>query len=126
MSDWLDTLAKQGRCCSGRPCACGVAKKAKRGGMRKSTRRELRKLRELARFLLVGKQCCFCGKAILRDEEAVVEYGNADGPVLEEEIAIHHENGDHGDNRHDNLKLAHRKCHKSFHAREQRAKERGV
>jgi len=32
-------------------------------------------------------------------------------------ITVHHVNGDHSDNRKENLSLAHEKCHRSYHAK---------
>ena len=87
--------------------------------MRKSTRRELRKLRELVHVLARGKVCCFCGLPLLSNARDGFQ-GNADGPRLVDRITVHHGNGDHSDNAPENHELAHRRCHKQHHGRQRR------
>jgi hypothetical protein len=86
--------------------------------MRKSTRRELRKLRELVRVLLDGKRCCFCKEPLVDNTDFLP--GNGEGFQISEQITIHHRNGLHEDNRQSNLRFCHRSCHKKHHAREQK------
>lgn len=81
--------------------------------MRKSTRRELRKLRELVHLLLAAKRCCFCRKPLVEVEDGW--QGSGDGPQLAAKVTIHHKNGDHDDNRPSNHALCHQTCHKSHH-----------
>lgn len=81
--------------------------------MRKSTRRELRKLRELVHVLLSGKRCCFCKEPILEVEDGF--QGSGDGPQLEIKVTIHHKDGDHDNNDPRNHRLAHQSCHKRHH-----------
>ena len=83
--------------------------------MRKSTRRELRKLRELVRVLLDGKVCCFCKEPLLDNTDFLP--GNGEGFQIGEQISIHHRDGNHGNNDPRNLKFVHRTCHKRHHAR---------
>lgn len=90
--------------------------------MRKDSRRELNKLRELVHFLLVGQKCFFCNKPLSTTAETFVEHGNATGPALDERISVHHVDGDHSNNQHDNKALCHLKCHKSHHRRENNLK----
>jgi hypothetical protein len=92
----------------------------KRAGMSKRVRRELRKLRELARVLLDGKVCCFCGGPLV--DNSGFAAGNADGAPLRGLPCVHHLNGVHEDDRPENRGLAHVKCHKAHHAKERAAK----
>lgn len=81
------------------------------------TRRELYKLRELVHFLLVGKTCHFCGESLSPTAEDFDAHGNAVGPKFLDKLSIHHKDGDHNNNSHDNKTLCHRSCHKSHHRR---------
>lgn len=83
--------------------------------MRKSTRQELRKLRELVRVLLEGKCCFFCKKVLLVDGQVWI--GNADGSPLQSRLTWHHIDGEHDNNERANLRLSHTDCHKSYHMR---------
>lgn len=83
--------------------------------MRKSTRRELRKLRELVYHLLDGKICCFCFLPLIDTDG--VQFGSGDGPPLSDKVTIHHRDGCHENNERSNRRLAHARCHKSHHAR---------
>lgn len=82
--------------------------------------REVGKLRELVHFLLVGQTCCFCGKPLSETAETWTNHGNARGPKLVDPITIHHRDGNHDNNAHENKALAHRSCHKRFHLQERR------
>jgi hypothetical protein len=84
--------------------------------MLKKTRRELRKLREVVRFLLIGRRCCFCGEPILEDESFDTA-GDCTGPPLAERVCIHHLDGDHANCNPKNLAVSHGGCHKSYHAK---------
>jgi hypothetical protein len=84
--------------------------------MRKSTRQELRKARELLRFLLRGKNCCFCHKALMNDESYAKD-GDGQGSPISRLITIHHKDGDHSNDAQNNKKLAHRSCHLSYHTK---------
>ena len=85
--------------------------------MRKSIRRELNKLRELARHFLEGETCCFCHKPWLPpnalDDH---EHGSGTGSPLLLDVTIHHRDGDHFNNAKANRTLAHRACHRRHHA----------
>jgi hypothetical protein len=83
--------------------------------MRKQTRRELRKLRELVHVLLAGRTCPFCGGAVAQPRDGW--QGSADGPVLTERLTVHHRDGDHGNNLPGNHEVCHRRCHKAHHGR---------
>jgi len=83
--------------------------------MLKKTRREQRKLREIVRFLLIGRRCCFCGEPILEDE-SFDSAGDCTGPPLAERVCIHHSDEDHSNNRPENLLASHGGCHKRHHA----------
>jgi hypothetical protein len=85
--------------------------------MRKSTRRELAKLREIALHFLDGVRCFFCRKLLLPD--GVLEShepGSGRGVPLYLAITEHHVNGNHDDNRRSNRVWAHRTCHRRHHA----------
>lgn len=84
--------------------------------MQKSKRQELRKSRELLRFLLDGYHCCFC-KVLLIPKGKLKLIGKSDGEPITGKITIHHVNNDHRNNRRSNLRLAHTTCHKRFHMR---------
>jgi hypothetical protein len=88
--------------------------------MRKSSRRELAKLREFAMHFLEGLDCHFCGKPLLpRELLAEHEPGSGCGPVLVDVItgiAEHHVNHDHHDNRKRNRVWCHKTCHRRHHA----------
>lgn len=89
--------------------------------MRKSTRQELRKSRELIRFLLRGKCCYFCKRELMKDESYAKD-GDGQGSPIARRITIHHVDGNHDNDKRSNKRLAHTRCHKSFHMR-QRHKE---
>jgi hypothetical protein len=88
-------------------------------GMRKSTRQELRKLRELVWEAYDGVACFFCHEPLL---DGTNEYGNGNGDGTKTdsmlEITVHHKDGDHSNNEPRNRKPCHRRCHKSFHMAE--------
>lgn len=87
-------------------------------GMRKSTRQELRKLREIARECLEGKRCFFCKELLIPEDGNHYAHGDGEGSPFDvdfKKYTIHHKNGDHDDNRKRNRKWSHTKCHKSFH-----------
>ena len=84
--------------------------------MRKSTRRELNKLRELVAYLLRDRKCCFCHR-VITDHDGATD-GEGRGRPLTDRITIHHRNQVHHDKRRSNERLAHQTCHKSFHARQ--------
>ena len=83
--------------------------------MRRSSRRELNKLRELVHFLLVGRVCCFCHKALSETAEEFVKHGESTGPKFAERLTIHHKDGNHENQAHENKELCHTSCHKSYH-----------
>lgn len=81
--------------------------------------KEVRKLRELVHFLLVGQACYFCGKPLSEIAESWNNHGNGDGPKLtDRRITIHHRDGNHDNNEHSNKVLCHTSCHKSHHMME--------
>lgn len=89
--------------------------------MKLATRRELDKARELVRFLLIGKTCFFCRKALV-DEAILVdtpagERGRPLGEILK--ITTHHIDGDHDHDAPDNLALCHQSCHRAHHRAEE-------
>lgn len=85
--------------------------------------REVRKLRELAHFLLVGRVCCFCEQPLSPTAEAFTDHGNAWGPELVDRISIHHLDGNHANNAHENKALSHESCHRSYHMTQRWAKK---
>lgn len=96
-------------------------------GMRKSTRQELRKLREIVRECLDGKNCFFCHKPLLRTPN-YHGHGDGEGSPINTDLALHHKDGNHSNNEKSNRKWSHRPCHKRHHMklrwREKRRTER--
>jgi hypothetical protein len=109
--------------------------------MRKSIRQELRKGRELLRFMLNHrfepneylyyhyapmrkrdwgiKCCCFCHKALLTPEQSESYAKDGDGQgsplAISRTITIHHRDLNHNNDKDSNKTLAHSSCHRSFH-----------
>lgn len=83
-----------------------------------ASRRELYKLRELVHFLLVGRVCCFCKKPLSPNAEKFVMHGNSVGPKFEDKITVHHLDGNHDNDAHDNKAPCHTSCHKSYHRKQ--------
>ena len=91
--------------------------------MRKSTRQELRKCRELIRHLIRGKICWFCKKPLM-DDESYAKDGDGQGSPISRLITIHHKDGNHKNDEKKNKKLAHTSCHKSYHMKERWKKQK--
>ncbi len=69
--------------------------------VRRSTRNELRRLREIIDWMLLQFKCkCFFCREEISDAA---------------EATIHHEDFDRSNNSAGNLKISHRACHKRFH-----------
>jgi len=92
-------------------------------GMRRSTRQELRKLREICREALDGVRCFLCKELILQSDNCYGP-GDGEGSPFEVGITIHHADGNHSNNDKKNRKLVHTKCHKSHHLKERHAQRR--
>jgi hypothetical protein len=97
-------------------------------GMRKSSRHELNKLREIAHFLLGSndgrtltqlRRCYFCHRPVV-DAPAGVRHGEGTGAPLVEllDVTIHHIDGDHFHDAQRNKALAHAPCHQRHHLAE--------
>lgn len=89
-------------------------------GMRRSTRQELRKLREIVREVFEGVDCYFCKESLLNGD-GKNHYGHGDGegsPVRMTELTLHHRDGNHHNNEKRNRVWSHRRCHKSYHLAE--------
>lgn len=84
--------------------------------MRRSTRLELAKLRELAHFLLQGKCCFFCKKPLITTINRV-PHGDGNGSPINRLITIHHVDGDHSNDARSNKRLVHTTCHKAYNMR---------
>jgi len=93
--------------------------------MRRSTKSELRMLREIVWHIGTIKKCFFCKKPLLDPGATAIEFGERNCPPVTIRIAIHHKNEDHEDNRPENRKLAHSKCHRRYHIRKQHAAAKG-
>lgn len=94
--------------------------------MRRSTRRELHKLREIVHVLLAPKTCMFC-KAPLITTENSYKVGEARGGPVNSDLTWHHKDGDHFNDDPSNLALTHDTCHRAYHARERaRARRRAA
>jgi hypothetical protein len=85
--------------------------------MRRSTKRELAKLREIVRFVLRDQCCVFCHKPLLENCGDVQTDGDGRGRPVNADLTIHHADGDHENQKRSNKRLAHQKCHKSHHAK---------
>ena len=87
-------------------------------GMRKSTRQELRKLRELVWEAFEGVSCYFCHEPLLTGSNLYKDgHGSGDGTKTAEmlEITIHHRDGNHHNQEKRNRKPCHSRCHRSHH-----------
>jgi hypothetical protein len=98
--------------------------------MRKSTRQELRKCREIIRFILRGKKCWFYGrknhpdcKGLLIHSKSYAKDGDGQGSPVRS-ITIHHIDSNHGNDRDNNKALVHDSCHRRHHALERAAERR--
>jgi hypothetical protein len=91
--------------------------------MRKSTRQELRKCRELLRFTLRGKKCWFCRKPLM-DDVSYAKDGDGQGSPIARTITVHHKDGDHQNDDQENKVLVHTTCHKRHHMLERHAARR--
>jgi hypothetical protein len=92
--------------------------------MRKSTRQELRKTREILRFVLRGKYCYFHGRkrhpdcpGLLVSTESYAKDGDGQGSPVRS-ITIHHKDGNHDNDDDRNKALCHDPCHRRHHALE--------
>jgi hypothetical protein len=86
--------------------------------MRRSTRRELVKLRELAWHFLDGVKCEFCGKPILPRAASRIRFGTSKIPPLPDSVirtTIHHRNENRRDNTKRNRGIAQQSCHMQHH-----------
>src|SRR5882724_1105396 len=105
--------------------------------MSSNSKSELQMLRELAWFLLPHLECRFCHEPIMRHPQGAMTFGHRHHPPVETRFSIHHENRDRFDNRREglhaishplntpvlsqmagNIKIAHKRCHDQFHAKE--------
>ena len=84
--------------------------------MKPSVLKELRMLREIARHLLDGQVCRFCGQLILPDA-AAEGFGHRNHTPIRIEMTIHHKDWNRENNVKDNRDLSHSSCHKKYHAR---------
>jgi hypothetical protein len=90
-------------------------------GMRKSTRREVRKLREIAHYFLEDVKCYFCKKLLLGKNRYAP--GRADGSPIDIKLTQHHKDGDHYNQEKKNRVWSHDSCHRAHHMK-MRHKER--
>jgi hypothetical protein len=96
--------------------------------MRRSTKAELRMLREIGWHFGTIKKCYFCKKPLLESSTpgaTDLKFGERSFPPIKTKLAIHHQNEDHNDNRPKNRKPAHSKCHRKYHIKIQHAKAKG-
>lgn len=84
--------------------------------MRKSTRQELRKCRELLHFMLRDRCCFFCKKPLLTTGSYAKD-GDGQGSPIARNITIHHKDHNHGNDERANKRLSHSSCHRSYHMR---------
>jgi hypothetical protein len=85
--------------------------------MRKSTRQELRKSRELLRFFLRDKNCYICDTPLLAksDRDSYAKDGDGQASPITEMPTIHHIDLDHDNDKQGNKAPVHDVCHRSFH-----------
>jgi hypothetical protein len=90
--------------------------------MRKSTRRELGKARELVWHFLEGERCFFCKEPLVEKKD--IEFGLSTAPPIPVEITIHHKCEKSNRKKFQtvnqsksNRALAHRSCHKAYDAK---------
>ena len=94
----------------------GIPKSGKRNRITR-VYRYLNRYRKIILLLLEHSQvrCFFCGKLFTAE----------DFPKRKlDRITIHHINGNHEDNRPENLAFAHRTCHKRHHMKERKKNEK--
>ena len=85
-------------------------------GMRRSSKSELRMLREMMWHFGLIKRCRFCKKPLLTwPDEREMRFGRRDFPQVKTKLCIHHEDEDRTNNDDDNRKPAHSKCHRQYH-----------
>lgn len=85
--------------------------------MRRSTKSELRMLREVVHYFGRRTKCFFCHQPLLEAPSA--SFGHRDHAPIRTRLCIHHVDEDRENNQDSNLKPAHSRCHKRFHARKQ-------
>lgn len=85
--------------------------------MRNSTKRELYKLRELARFFMRDLCCFFCKKGLMPRSKCKAKDGDGRGSPIDPKITVHHVDGNHSNDRRSNKRLCHTRCHKRYNAR---------
>lgn len=105
--------------------------------MRKSTRQELRKLREMVRWAFADVVCFFCHESLLfhdpehdddEDDDIVpvdcYNPGDGESSPMDLDVTLHHKDGNHSNNDRRNHAWAHRRCHKGHHMAERHAAKR--
>ncbi len=91
-------------------------------GMRRSTKSELRMLREIVWHFCTIKKCFFCKQPLLEMTEKEMRFGRRDFPPVKVKLAIHHEDENRRNNSRENRKPAHSKCHRRHHIKQLRKK----
>lgn len=91
--------------------------------MRRSTRQELRKLREIVREVFEDVQCGLCKEPLL-DSENCYNHGDGEGSPVRAGLTLHHRDGNHNNNAKKNRQWVHTRCHKSYHLAERHAARR--
>jgi len=86
-------------------------------GMRKSTRQELRKLREIVREVFEDRLCPFCKEPMITEDNCY-NHGDGESSPFDIDWALHHKDGNHSNNEKRNRVWTHRRCHKSYHLTE--------
>jgi hypothetical protein len=90
--------------------------------MRKSTRHELNKLREMFWYLIRGKRCAACHELFVEDDAWIVmPHGTGHGqPMGKLQITIDHR-VTLGGNAPRNMRLMHKSCHGRHHMKDRYA-----
>ncbi len=86
-------------------------------GMRKSTRQELRKLREIVREAFEDRLCPFCKEPMISEANAY-NHGDGESSPFDVDWSLHHKDGNHYNNEKRNRVWSHRRCHKAHHMTE--------
>jgi hypothetical protein len=82
--------------------------------MRKSTRRELAMLRDLAHSLLPKMRCKIC-RQFLMEEHPRYSFGDRTSIPVEVKLAAHHLDHDHSNGSFANRAWVHDSCHRRYH-----------
>lgn len=91
----------------------------KRRRVKKSFSSEVRLLREIAWWAIRYLRCYFCDEVFIPVKKATkLTFGHRHHKPFKLKLTLHHRDGDHDENKHDNLRWSHSTCHKRHHIKE--------